>query len=93
MQGQEFDYVIIDHIDGIPEKISSYNDVAGFVKKVNTLGTRGKTASIFLDGEPLTKLFGTQQVDTYKSPGFNISKSVDKAREDFLQSLSKLKLR
>jgi len=46
-----------------------------------------------MDKEPLEKLFGKNQVDSYKSMGFDISKSVGKAKEDFMTALSQLKLR
>ncbi len=90
MQGQEFDYVFIDHLSNLPNEITgSYSSIL-FLKRINTLATRGKVASIFADD--LSHLFGENTKDTQKSIGFSIKGQVSAFRENYLESLNKLNL-
>lgn len=57
MQGQEFDYVIVDNIDLSVDLDgpNSYDKVT-FLRRFYTLMSRGKTASIFQIGDYLDLL-------------------------------------
>jgi hypothetical protein len=70
VQGQEYDYVIVDNLENPALEIKG--DYAGLLslKKYYTLMSRAKVASIFLDD--LTKVFGENQIEDLKSKGFNI---------------------
>lgn len=46
MQGQEFDYVIIDNMD-LSVDLNNPRESIPFLKRFYTLMSRGKTASIF----------------------------------------------
>lgn len=90
MQGQEFDYVFIDHLSDLPSKITNSYASILFLKRINTLATRGKVASIFADN--LSPFFGENTKDTQKSIGFSIKEQVSAFRENYLESLNKLNL-
>jgi hypothetical protein len=68
-------------------------DKVDFLKKFNTIATRGKVASIFLDGKTITDIFGESQVDKSKSPGFSISSYVTSTKQQYLDAFSKLELK
>ena len=91
MQGQEFDYVIIDNMKNIPDKLAKDYRTVEFLKRFYTLATRGKVASIFLDD--LSNLVGNNTKDSQKSIGFNIKSQVSLFRDNYLESLNKLNLR
>ena len=91
MQGQEFDYVIIDNMKNIPDKLAKDYRTIEFLKRFYTLATRGKVASIFLDD--LSNLVGNNTKDSQKSIGFNIKSQVSLFRDNYLESLNKLNLR
>lgn len=93
MQGQEFDYVFIDKFE-LPDTIDGFTGAKysiPFLRKFNTLMTRGKIASIFLDNN-LTKLVGENTIDEMKSIGFDISGQINTFRDSYLKALSKLDL-
>ena len=92
MQGQEFDYVVIDNMENIPKTLTpDYQITVGFLKRFYTLATRGKVASIFMDD--ISNLVGVNTKDTQKSIGFNITKQVSLFRDNYLEALNKLQLR
>lgn len=93
MQGQEFDYVIIDHLDlaevseGIPQNYKAVE----FLQRFYTLMSRAKVASIFMDD--LSHLVGENVQEDVKSEGFNISKEVALFRDSYTESLDKLEIK
>lgn len=90
MQGQEFDYVVIDPIENLPTNLpAKYSLVSHFIKPFNTLATRGKNAAIFLDD--FNGLFAPQQQDSRKSEGFSIASQVERFKQEYLKSVSAIK--
>ena len=92
MQGQEFDYVIIDNIDLSVDLdgLDSYKKVT-FLKRFYTLMSRGKTASIFLD-RGLAGLVGANTQDDIKSIGFSLANQVQLFRDNYSKALENLDL-
>lgn len=92
MQGQEFDYVIVDNIDLSVDLDgpNSYDKVT-FLRRFYTLMSRGKTASIFLDGG-LSRLVGANTQDDMKSIGFSLANQVQLFRDQYSKALDKLDL-
>lgn len=90
MQGQEFDYVIIDKFDINQDKLHGYGYIE-FLKRFYTLMSRGKNASIFLNTD-LSSIVGTNTEDSIKSVGFSIREQVENFRNNYLSSLDKLDL-
>ena len=64
MQGQEYDYVIIDQDMTIPKNNDS--TFRPWIQKLYTLMSRGKEASIFID-RGLSKAIGANQISEYKA--------------------------
>ena len=92
MQGQEFDYVIIDKMNSLPDSLEEKYNTVNFLKRFYTLMSRGKNASIFLDSTPLSKLIGQNIQDDIKSSGFSLKGQIEDFRTTYLNSLSKLEL-
>lgn len=92
MQGQEFDYVIVDNIDLSVDLDgpNSYDKVT-FLRRFYTLMSRGKTASIFLD-RGLSRLVGANTQDDMKSIGFSLANQVQLFRDQYSKALDKLDL-
>ena len=90
MQGDEFDYVIVDKLNNVPEVGVSPYKYLEFLKRFNTLSTRSKTATIFIDD--FKDILGENKEETIKSPGFDISESIEEYRKPYLKSLEELKL-
>jgi hypothetical protein len=90
MQGDEFDYVIVDKLNNIPEAGVPPYKYLEFLKRFNTLSTRSKVATIFMDD--FQEIFGENKEETIKSPGFDISESIEVYRKPYLKSLEELKL-
>lgn len=93
MQGQEFDYVIID--EDFSKKPSSTREALQFMQNLYTLDSRGKEATVFIDNG-LSNIIGKNVVDSYpaKAPSLtdkiNKNKSIieelQEAREQILKS-------
>lgn len=92
MQGQEFDYVVIDKMTSLPDSFEEKYSTVNFLKRFYTLMSRGKNASIFLDSTPLSKLIGQNIQDDIKSSGFSLKGQIEDFRTTYLNSLSKLEL-
>lgn len=90
MQGQEFDYVVVDRME-LPE-LDQFKSIHAlkFLRKFNTLSTRSKIATIFLDD--FTPYFGKNQIDSLKSDGFNIVPQIEEFRKSYLERLKQLNL-
>ena len=91
MQGQEFDYVIIDENVDTTFDFGKILDSFRMMQKVYTLMSRSKVASIFLNKQ-LARDLGGNKIDTIKSIGFSIKEQVQKFREDSLKQLDKIDL-
>ena len=94
MQGQEFDYVIVDSIKGLPENINDPTNslsqlVDDVLLKFNTLATRGKNASIFVDS--FKNIFKPNIIDSKQSMGYNIQESVDMFKREFDKNIQGVK--
>lgn len=91
MQGQEFDYVIIDKLDDFPTNWSGdYTDIIN-LKRFNTLRTRAKQATLFIDD--LSHLFGENTQDSIKSKSFNIADQLTDFRDSVKRELENLQLK
>lgn len=94
IQGQEFDYVIIDHNFGNPKTAEEISD---FLQTLYMLMSRGRIASIFIDNG-LSNLIGENINSLYQAFAPNIKDKVngvsiiDKLRETKLELLRKLDL-
>lgn len=86
MQGQEFDYVVIDHKFTEPLDIESTKE---FLQELYTLMTRAREASIFVDYN-LSKNIGVNVNSPYKSKAPSIRDGVEKLIENKLKVLDKL---
>lgn len=90
MQGQEFDYVIVDKLD-LPDKSKYYDyNIIKFLRTFNTLATRSKIGTIFMDD--LSPYLGKNQIDSLKSAGFSIEAEVKNVREVGLKSIKEVTL-
>lgn len=87
MQGEEFDYVIIDHKWKKPDP--NY-DVKIFLTDLYTAMTRARTASIFIDNG-LSDIIGKNIISNNKSKAPSILAGVDELRAKKLEILNKLK--
>lgn len=92
MQGDEFDYVIVDSLEKIPDpdRLTNTTELIDFLGRFNTLSTRSKQGTIFMDS--FSKIFGENKQETIKSPGFDIQPAVKLYREPYLQQLNSLKI-
>lgn len=89
MQGQEFDYVIVDSIPTFSEALTSdYESSVGFLKLFYTLATRGKQGSIFIDN--FKNILGENVRDSYKSNGYSIQDQLEIFRKRFLDSMESI---
>lgn len=94
MQGQEFDYVVIDHNFKQPDKdISTRN----FLQDLYTLMSRGREASIFIDNG-LSDIIGKNIYQEYKAKApslndvINGTSAVEELRNKKLKTLSQYDL-
>lgn len=96
MQGQEFDYVIIDPVDLSMDLQNSTTPKILYqtmltLKRLRTLMSRGKIASIFL-GPELPRIIGANVQDDMKSAGFSLAGQVELFRNNYAKALDKLDL-
>lgn len=90
MQGQEFDYVIVDKLD-LPDKSKYYGyNIVKFLRLFNTLATRSKIGTVFMDD--LSPYLGKNQIDSLKSAGFSIEAEVNNVREVGMKSIKDVNL-
>lgn len=94
MQGQEFDYVVIDHDFKAP---SLNYTIKNFIQDLYTLMSRGREASIFIDNG-LSSIIGKNSISTYqaKAPSLtdiiNGTSAIDELRTQKLEILDQLDL-
>nr|DAU84779.1 MAG TPA: REGULATOR OF NONSENSE TRANSCRIPTS 1 MEDIATED DECAY, ZINC-FINGER, ATP-BINDING [Caudoviricetes sp.] len=86
MQGQEFDYVVIDENFKAPTEISQARI---FLQKLYTLMTRAREASITIDNG-LSSIIGKNVISNSKSKAPSIRDGVDKLIKQKLDVLSQL---
>ena len=87
MQGEEFDFVIVDHDWKSPKGIW----IQEFLRDLYTTMTRARTASIFIDNG-LSDIIGKNIKSDNKSKAPSILKGVDELREKKLAILEQFKL-
>ena len=87
MQGEEFDFVIIDQQWKKPDP--TY-DVKNFLTDLYTTMTRARTASVFIDNG-LSEIIGKNIINNNKSKAPSILSGVDELRAKKLDILGKLK--
>ena len=95
VQGQEFDYIIIDNqvspikIDEDPEKYA-FNYFLE-LRKIYTLMSRGKIASVFVDPmNTMKSIVGENVVDVFKATAPSLKEAADTFRGPFLELLNQL---
>lgn len=88
MQGQEFDYVVIDQQFEKPQDIVM---AKSFVQNLYTLMTRAKEGSIFIDNG-LSDVIGKGTLSTVKSKAPSIAEGVERLRNNKLEILKQLDL-
>ena len=93
IQGQEFDYVIIDSITDIPNLHNTVspniNNALKFYKRIYTLSTRGKKAAIFIDSSKELAKQITFSEDKFKGEIANFKDSISQfnQKQDLLYSM------
>ena len=95
VQGQEFDYIIIDNqvspvkVDENPEKYA-FNYFLE-LRKIYTLMSRGKIASVFVDPmNTMKSIVGENVVDVFKATAPSLKEAADTFRGPFLELLNQL---
>lgn len=86
MQGQEFDYVVIDENFTMPTNIGTGRE---FLQKLYTLMTRAREASVFID-RGLSQIIGKNLVSRNKSKAPSIRTGVSQLIEQKLEILKQL---
>ena len=89
MQGQEFDFVVVDHQWENPKPGMG---IKTFLSDLYTSMTRATTASIFID-RGLSDIIGANVISHNKSKAASIKDGVTELRENKLALLNKFKLR
>lgn len=89
MQGQEFDYVIIDQQWEKP--LRSFTEMKKFVSNLYTSMTRATTASIFIDNG-LSDIIGKNTVSTNKSKAPSVKEAAAELKKQKIELLSRFKI-
>lgn len=86
MQGQEFDYVVVDETWTRPNNMSSAKEL---LQKLYTLMTRAREGSVFIDNG-LSSIIGKNTISKNKSKAPSIKQGVPKLIADKLEILKQL---
>lgn len=86
MQGQEFDYVVIDQDF---KDINSSSSAYFFLKNLYTLMSRAREGSIFIDNG-LSKIIGENTSSPYKTPAPSILSAADALSKERIASLQEI---
>lgn len=89
MQGQEFDYVIIDQQWEKP--LRSFSEMKKFVSNLYTSMTRATTASIFIDNG-LSDIVGKNVISTNKSKAPSVKEAAAELKKQKIELLSRFKI-
>lgn len=91
IQGQEFDYVVIDKDFNIPNSQTSAIGILNFLRDLYTMISRGRKGSIIIDpNDKLSKAIGKNRVEFVKAQAPKISEYADKFRQEKLDVLDKI---
>ena len=91
IQGQEFDYVVIDKDFSIPTKQSSALGTLNFLRDLYTMISRGRKGSIIIDPSgKLKEAIGENKVEFTKAQAPKIVEYADKFRQEKLDILDKI---
>lgn len=95
LQGQEFDYIIIDtswnqiRTDNIEHQ---HSDTLDFLKRFYTLKTRGKIGSIFIDDRILSTIIKNEKQDFQNTRTNFDAKAIEQLRKYNLQQIGSLNI-
>ena len=91
IQGQEFDYVVIDKDFNIPTKQSSALGTLNFLRDLYTMISRGRKGSIIIDSSgKLKEAIGENKVEFTKAQAPKIVEYADQFRQEKLDILDKI---
>lgn len=91
IQGQEFDYIIIDKSFAKIDQNSKDLDLLNFLQDLYTMISRGKKGSIIIDSDKsLENIIGSNIVEFSKAEAKNISTYTQKFREEKIALLDKI---
>lgn len=91
IQGQEFDYVVIDKDFNIPNKETSDFGVLDFLRDLYTMISRGRKGSIIIDSTgKLESSIGKNRIEFVKAIAPRITEYADKFRQEKLNVLDKV---
>lgn len=91
IQGQEFDYVVIDKDFEIPGDRSSGTDLLSFLQDLYTMISRGRKGSIIIDpNNALQNVIGTNRVEFAKAEAASILEYAGDFRKEKIDLLNKV---
>ena len=91
IQGQEFDYVVIDKSFDIPNMNSSGWATLQFLQDLYTMISRGRNGTILIDPSgALKEAIGENTVEFVQAPAANVKEFTKRFREQKLQLLTKI---
>lgn len=91
IQGQEFDYVVVDKDFNIPNKETSDFGLLDFLRDLYTMISRGRKGSIIIDSTgKLESSIGKNRIEFVKAIAPRITEYADKFRQEKLNVLDKV---
>lgn len=91
IQGQEFDYIVIDKDFELPDSKSSGTDLLGFLQDLYTMISRGRKGSIIIDpNNALQNVIGTNRVEFAKAEAASILEYAGDFRKEKIDLLNKV---
>lgn len=91
IQGQEFDYVVVDKDFALPNQQSTGTEVLSFLQDLYTMISRGRKGSIIIDSDgSLQGVIGTNRVEFAKAEAASILEYAGAFREDKINLLNKV---
>lgn len=89
VQGQEFDYIVIDKDWKYSYERASSDDTFMFLQDLYTMISRGKNGSILIDNG-LSNIIGANKVEYHTAIAPNLKEAIDEFRKAKLEVLSKI---
>lgn len=90
IQGQEFDYVVIDKDWNIPDSQSSDVSFLNFLQDLYTMISRGRNGSIIIDSGLLANAIGNNKIENSKAIAQNVSSYTAPFRENMLNIIKQI---
>lgn len=91
IQGQEFDYVVIDKDFELPNSKSSGTEILEFLQDLYTMISRGRKGSIIIDpNNALQNIIGTNKVEFAKAEAISILEYAGDFRKEKIDLLNKV---